>query len=228
MSNLLAVALMVVIVAVNDAPYCEAEIIPVEGSQDIRALFVDADVVALVKVIKVDTVSEIEIGGNWKRQLRKNQEAAVSIKRSYKGASAGEVVVVRFTIEEPSVATLSPSLQAGETALVFLKTAQGGLYAFGDRFWGKFRMGEMEGPAENPSNEPLVRLEHDASALIDQPSQTGDALRILLGYQDLDSITEEHVATLLNSKNLELRANARCHTVSDQESGVLSGCCGSL
>lgn len=134
-------------------------------------------------------------------------EATIRVLQAYKG-NVGSTIRVAFTVQVPaSSSRYGPSLDRGETALLFLVDSSDGRYAFANPEWGKFRLSSFVRSNKAGSGPELLESDLDRT-LADNTSGTKNVLDVLLTFRKISAMTESQAAALSGSQNVGVAAEA--------------------
>lgn len=191
-------------------PEAVSEPKPLKADADVQVLFNKSDLVAIGRVIEVETISENKAPGPAGRESIEtvaHKKAVVSLIRSYKG-SISPAITVEFTTELPSPSRMyGPELQEGETDLLFLSPSADGAYRFADQDWGKYRISGFSSPSRESMG--LDSLQNDlVYSLAGNNDAAESALDVLLGFRDISNETERILVPLTMSSDVSLAAKS--------------------
>lgn len=135
-------------------------------------------------------------------------EATIRVLRVYKG-NAAPVVRVAFAVQIPATSTrYGPSLDRGETDLLFLVSTEDGKFAFANPQWAKFRLSYFAPSHEKASGSALLEKDLDGG-LTGSAGAITDALDILMTFRSISDSTERDVAALSASNDVRTAAKAQ-------------------
>jgi len=177
-----------------------ADVGPTPGTQQVRPIFAQSDVVCNCSVTSVAVAEEREVQGNDRRVVWRRMIAKARVEDLYRGTvTVGSTILIEYEDERPATRVL-PVLIAGSRALLFLRMGPSLNYTFSDAFMGVTLFTSI--PLQQGSSG-LVKLQ---SALADvlgasNHNDTIAALRILQGFDQLGSNTLGKVEPLSNSND---------------------------
>lgn len=201
---------------------------PVRGSQDIRTLFAESQLVVLGKVTDVRLLSgwqKPEEGSSPSVIVHmQTASALVRVENVYKGGSV-ETIEVQFDNQTaPRSVSLGSNLIEGERVLLFLQAGQKGAYRFADRFWGKFVADEIV--AEHAGDGPAA-LERDLVGALHRSGcgpDPSNAMDIFLGYRSVSPESENQLEECASRGDTQSAAKAIAILMADSPSKFFPIC----
>jgi hypothetical protein len=185
-------------------------ITPLSGL-DIRSMFGASETVIVGTITDVRLladVSENRASAPPSRAAKIQEwEATVRVLRVYKG-SVASTLRVGFRVQVPAMSVqYGPSLERGESALLFLVNLGSGGYGFANPQWAKFRFSDFQ--LSNDSETGPELLEKDlAATLAGKGEAVDDALDVLMTFHNISPATEGEVATLSRGPSVRVDAKA--------------------
>lgn len=194
-------------------------IAPTPGSLRVRPVFEKSDLVCNCFVESLTLAGERTIQGST--LVRRRMRAKVTIQDIYKTMQPRpRTIVVEFEQYWPATRVAEPGLWKGETALLFLKVRNPGIFEFTDRFLGATPFRSLP---KQSGNLGLLKLEAALITVVLQGDreESIQALHLLHGFDRLGPNTMSKLAPLSKSKDTEIAFGAIAVLLRTKSPGAL-------
>jgi hypothetical protein len=187
------------------------EMLPAQVAHDIRFMFDASQEVLIGTVTSVRVLQAKSLAADPAADPQalgptlQRREGIVEVRQVYKGALV-PAVRVTFEIQIPPGFT-GPSLENGETGLLFLVNTGDGRYAFANPEWAYFRLPYFQPSRETGFGPELLEKDLNANLAGDQRG-VQDTLRLLMTFHTISTATEEQVARLTEAQDVPIATGA--------------------
>jgi hypothetical protein len=195
-------ALSILATAVLACPLVWADIVPL--NVNVNATFEKSELVCKGLVTSTNVVAEQRVTDFRGRPIsRKRVRATVEIQDYYKNqTNSHQTITIEFEQDAP-ITSAQPSIWNGETALLFLNSAEGGIYKFADRFLGATSFTRLPNVSDGPGRGKLATALVSV-ALAPDLNDAKNALQLLEGFDRLDGRLLARLSPRSHSRDPEI------------------------
>lgn len=185
-----------------------ADIVPTPGTQPVKPVFDQADVVCSCAVESLNVLDEHRLERGGKPLIQRHISAKVQVRDSYKtDVNMGVPLYVEFDEELPTMRASMPTLSTGETGILLLKIIAPSVYGFADPFLGVTPFASIP---QQRGSLGLSKLQSALAGILHGGNRNDriNALRLLQGIDELSETTLAQVTPLSVSADPEVALSA--------------------